>query len=678
MDIVTLLGIAALVFGFGMVIFIHEMGHFLAAKWVGVRVEQFAVGIGPAIMSFRKGLGWRLGSTRSEYEALTDACLQQDGIRPAGCDGRYSEYQRSQAAARMGISETEYRWSWLPIGGYVKPTGQDDLRPNAEVARDDPHSFGAKSVGARMLIISAGVVMNVILAAVLFMVVFIIGFRVPPPLVGFVQPYSPAQEAGLLVGDRILYFDGRRQHDYTKLQLNVVLSRPKGSVPVIVRRGDSQQELWLEPRKDPASGLGFLAIGVDRAYDLAGNPRLDPAQIDPQKMLRPDEIVVAVDGRPIRFTDFAEFDRLLNQSFGRPLVLSVRGRDGAERQLSVQPEFADFFGSQPFQIAGLQPATRVLNVDEKSPAATHLQKGDLILGVGAAGRPVRPVGLEDFKAEIFRSGRANEPIRIQYQRAEDPPTTTEPVLPDLKLPGGHRGLGISLRWAVENTTIAAVSADSPAAAAGITGGRIVSINSTPIQSWYDIHRELARGGAGEYVLLIASLDGSTSRHTLVLDERQAADVRAIRYTAAFGQRERIEPRQTSNPLTAAAWGVVETRDLLRGFYVTLRRLTQGTVSPTNLMGPIGIFHSGTFFAGRGPDWLIWFLAMISANLAVVNFLPIPIVDGGLFVFLVLEKIQGRPLSPRAQNAAQYVGLAIILSIFVFVTYGDIARLLNMG
>ena len=137
-------------------------------------------------------------------------------------------------------------------------------------------------------------------------------------------------------------------------------------------------------------------------------------------------------------------------------------------------------------------------------------------------------------------------------------------------------------------------------------------------------------------------------------------------------------RQTNNPLTAAAWGVVETRDLLRQFYVTLRRLTQGSVPIKNLMGPIGIFHSGSIFADKGWDWLIWFLAMISANLAVVNFLPIPIVDGGLFTFLLLEKIQGKPLSPRAQNAAQFVGLAIILSIFVFVTYGDIVRLLNMG
>jgi len=66
--------------------------------------------------------------------------------------------------------------------------------------------------------------------------------------------------------------------------------------------------------------------------------------------------------------------------------------------------------------------------------------------------------------------------------------------------------------------------------------------------------------------------------------------------------------------------------------------------------------------------------MISANLAVVNFLPIPIVDGGLFTFLVIEKLQGRPLSPRTQSIAQVVGLALIVSVFLFVTYQDIMRM----
>src|SRR5215211_596354 len=141
-----------LVLGFGFVIFFHELGHFLAAKWVGIRVEQFAVGFGQAIFSWRKGFGWCLGSSARRYEETA---------------------ARGEA---LGVGETEYRLNWIPLGGYVKMLGQDDLRPNSE--QNDPRAYNRKSIGARMFVVSAGVIMNILLAAFGFMVVFLMGFRV--------------------------------------------------------------------------------------------------------------------------------------------------------------------------------------------------------------------------------------------------------------------------------------------------------------------------------------------------------------------------------------------------------------------------------------------------------------------------------------------------------------------
>ncbi len=86
----------------------------------------------------------------------------------------------------------------------------------------------------------------------------------------------------------------------------------------------------------------------------------------------------------------------------------------------------------------------------------------------------------------------------------------------------------------------------------------------------------------------------------------------------------------------------------------------GDVALSNVMGPVGMAHHGAQVASRGTPWLLWFLCNISANLAVVNFLPIPIVDGGLFTLLILEKIQGKPLSADAQRIVQMVGLVLIL------------------
>jgi regulator of sigma E protease len=99
----------------------------------------------------------------------------------------------------------------------------------------------------------------------------------------------------------------------------------------------------------------------------------------------------------------------------------------------------------------------------------------------------------------------------------------------------------------------------------------------------------------------------------------------------------------------------------------------GSVPLGQAMGPVGIVRFGAMSAARGPDWLVWFLSMISANLAVANFLPIPVMDGGLFVLLLLEGVQGRPLSPKTQQVIQMVGLAFILSLFLLVTYQDITR-----
>src|SRR5205823_5710528 len=100
----------------------------------------------------------------------------------------------------------------------------------------DPRAYNRKSVSARMLVISAGVVMNVILAAILFVIVFSLGLLVPPAWVGNLVPQSPAQKAGLRVGDHILYFDGKPQEDFTKIKLNTALAKPDGMVPITVER----------------------------------------------------------------------------------------------------------------------------------------------------------------------------------------------------------------------------------------------------------------------------------------------------------------------------------------------------------------------------------------------------------------------------------------------------------
>src|SRR5690606_34168660 len=129
--------------------------HFLAAKYVGIRVEQFAVGFGQALLAWRKGIGVRVGTTTPEFERRVNEYLAaQSNGNDANHQGSEikSESERMRLAAEaLNLGETEYRLNWTPLGGYVKMLGQDDLKPG--VTEEDPRAYNKKSIGARMLVV---------------------------------------------------------------------------------------------------------------------------------------------------------------------------------------------------------------------------------------------------------------------------------------------------------------------------------------------------------------------------------------------------------------------------------------------------------------------------------------------------------------------------------------------
>jgi regulator of sigma E protease len=153
----------------------------------------------------------------------------------------------------------------------------------------------------------------------------------------------------------------------------------------------------------------------------------------------------------------------------------------------------------------------------------------------------------------------------------------------------------------------------------------------------------------------------------------------LSWTAATGV-ELFQPAEivlrADQPVEALGMGIAETHRWVLRTYVTFARLFQGTVKVEHLKGPIGIAHLGTRVAERGMIWLLFFMAMISINLAVINFLPLPIVDGGQFLFLVVEQVRGRPVPIGFQNAVTLAGLVLIASLFIFITYNDIVGIFS--
>ena len=665
-----------LILGFGFVIFWHELGHFFAAKWVGIRVEQFAVGFGQALLSFRKGLGITMGSSGKRYDELV------------------------AAGQAEGIGETEYRLNWIPLGGYVKMLGQDDLRPNSE--QNDPRAYNKKSIGARMFVVSAGVIMNIVLAAFGFMIVFLMGFNVQPAQVGSVIPNSPAANttrvdgspAPLMPGDRILMFDDKWQHDFTKITLNVALAG-QGNVPMYVRRLDGTEErLNINPDRMEGESSGFLMIGVGPPFELRGLPKdhelEEEIQKDPKKYVQPElmavkpgETITAINGEPVKVNEFWKLHSALQASNGEPVKLTVAGADGKIREESLRPRFASPFDGEVVNFGGLVPRAVIDQINTNSAAKDLLFPGDVVLSLSfpKTGDTVPNPTIAQVRSWLEKAGKTAQPVDFVVLR-DGKEVTVKGLIPNVRLPGqrGVRGLSVALSLDHDHPVVAEVIDKTPAQKAGIpSGSTITAINDEPVKSWHDVKRLMSQAKAGEPIRITAATSTGDQKFALDLSKEALARVAGLTYTTALINpipmlHERVEPRKTSSPLTAAAWGVTETRDFVLQFYLTLHRMFQGSVSYKNMMGPVGIFNAGRAFAYKGNDWLIWFLAMISANLAVVNFLPIPIVDGGLFTFLVVEKIQGKPLSAKTQSIAQVVGLAIILSVFLLVTYQDIARM----
>ena len=137
--------------------------------------------------------------------------------------------------------------------------------------------------------------------------------------------------------------------------------------------------------------------------------------------------------------------------------------------------------------------------------------------------------------------------------------------------------------------------------------------------------------------------------------------------------------QKKNPFAAMWMGFKKTAYFILQAYRTMEHIviTQ-KVGVTHISGPVGILRYGSEIAQAGFTKLLYFLAFISANLAVINFLPMPIVDGGLMVFLIIEKIRGRPVSLKMQVVTQIIGLVLIICAFVFVTFLDVSKWVTQG
>lgn len=688
-SLANIVPILALVLGFGFLIFIHELGHFLVAKWVGIRCTQFAIGFGHAILTWRKGIGFHAGSTEPEYEKRARRLLKDEGADLSDLSEEQLQRRIYEAGDRLGLGETEYRLNWMPLGGYVKMLGQEDMDPTAR--SDDPRAFNRKPVWARAAVISAGVTMNLIFGLLFFIIAFMLGVRFPPAIIGGAVPGSPAATAvprghaddpdliGLRPGDRVLAFNDKPVTDFADIAVNTALSRRGQTIALTIERPGRDEPLVYEMKPVPEVGEAgkLLAIGVTRPVsltiaDFGGDATLD-GTLSAAGVQSGDQII-AVAGEPVeRFDQYA--DRL-EAARGLPVEVTFADPTGATRTVALKalPTLARREGQDYPNLLGLMPVMSVFMTQPGSrAAAAGLQTGDVFYEIDGVLLPSLKQGIATISAA------ANRPIRVRVLRGGEIVDLGTPM------PDRHGKLGFNPATATHLPLIADALEGTSAASLEITpGSRLLAVNGEPVADWGDAQRLMADATAaapdgGVLQLTIERDIAGRPRETLELSY-DADDARALAQAGWAQPIIALEdlklPITAGDPWAATLMGLHKTKQFILQTYVTLYRLFQQTVPVQELRGPVGIFEIGVQTASQkdGMTYLLFFLGLISVNLVVINFLPIPIVDGGLMLFLIIEKIKGSPVSPRVLAIANWIGLALIGTVMLMTLYFDISRL----
>lgn len=287
--------IAVVIVVLGVMIFIHEFGHFAAAKWFGVRVLTFSFGFGKRLFGFKRG-------------------------------------------------DTDYRVSLLPFGGYVKMAGDDPT----EGEHSDPAEFLAKPRWQRFVIVLMGPTMNVLLAIGILAGLYRFHFPMPAfedqqARIGAVSPGSAAAQAGILPGDLLVRVDGLSNPKWPDVQMKILMSVSQ-PVPVEVERDGKNIELSVTPRPEGPSQVGDAGW---YPYLLGRVANVEPGLAADKAGLKAGDQILKLNGEPVYY--WPHFLDELQQNGDKPLDLTVV-RNGQTVTLRVHPFWGDVDGQKRWRI----------------------------------------------------------------------------------------------------------------------------------------------------------------------------------------------------------------------------------------------------------------------------------------------------------------------------------------
>ncbi len=703
----TLLLWGRVALGIGLVVFVHELGHFVAAKSFGVKCEKFYVGfdvpikIGP--IKFPRTLG------------------------------------------KFTYGETEYGIGIIPLGGYVKMLGQDDdprkledenkrILVEGETSDQpslDPRSFPAKPVWQRMIIISAGVVVNVITGILFAALAFGYGVSYSPAVVGGVTPGGPAWQAGIEPGGQVIAIGSLEDDNmhFREMKMEILtqgFEKPDQPVDVAIRYDDGVRNFKLRPEAMPDNkDFRLIGVAIPESVTLNKKNYASPQSVAADVLTDADAgaTITAFDGNPINADSIVPgtnfFDYLYTHP-GESISLSLRRSDNSQTTVTLPPQKAKSIGVR----YAIGPVTAM--VTDGPAAKAGLKVGDVIESIDGNSK----IDAYSLPNQLVT---ADKPTKFKVRRKLDdapevleieitPVASLQTLSPTAVLSGdiGVNSFGLAYKpLPIVASLIAGASAPSQVISGEAKSSkkskvdaiaveslqigdqlqevRLVMVDSevpdwmkderyapvlkslregqeftatTPLNTFVDTIQYLPVGATLEILATRPPENKVVSAMTTVQqDERFLFDRGLI-----FPPREAIQ--QATSFGEALSLGFREGGRRFNDVIRFLKMLPQGRIGLKHVGGPLAIVDIAKNEAERGISPQLMFLTMLSMNLAILNFLPIPALDGGHMMFLLYELVVGKRANEQLEFRLTIAGLLSLLALMVVVFANDLFRYLN--
>jgi membrane-associated protease RseP (regulator of RpoE activity) len=636
----------------GVLIFIHEMGHFLAAKACGVYVDRFSLGMPPRLFGFKYG-------------------------------------------------ETDYCIGALPIGGYVKMAGQEDS-PMEEDEREATYGhvpperwFNNKTKTQRAIILFAGPAMNLVLGFVVYAIIGAMGSEVPAmnfdTRIGTVSEEMPAGDAPLfLISGDIGEVDisgepdarGWKTGDYIRSIDGNAVSRPIDIIYGSALSGDSVVEVEIERILADGStarylspilpklatedaematfGIGFFQTALVSSV-MPGSPA-DDAGIQGGDIIRRAGASVVDTGA------FSKMVRDLDP--GAPLRIEV-DREDETLDLTLQPQTEGNIEGLAFSpsirpLVVLQGTEQLTLGDVPSEVAsrTGLRTGDAVISLDGDTRVAVAMNeLQPSDSDTLVRVEIERPARLFGLLGKASRFTADVSPRDLW--EGRTGHSADAMPKVTNVAKAMTEAINIKRKDTIT-----EIDGQPATA--QLLRDYERDHIGETFSVKVhrpSVFWGLGQQEATFDTEII--VGSIQRIGVVWGTVTVTHKVSAAGLIPYAWN--ESANVVNQIGRTLYALITLNVSPKALGGPVMIFQVTVGAANSGLVDLLQILAMISINLAIFNLLPVPVLDGGQLLLVGIEAIRRKPVSVRTLEYVQQFGIVLIFGLLLYVTFNDTSR-----